>query len=61
MLVLPRGLVTSQETGSVKKEWSTITSYVSPETSLIMLPPLAHLVRGLEGAGRRDGEKWKKN
>lgn len=46
--MLPRELVTSQETGSVKNEWSTMTSYVSPETSLIILPPFAHLVTRIE-------------
>lgn len=46
--MLPRGLVTSQETGSEKNEWSTMTSYVSPETSLIILPPFAHLVTGMQ-------------
>lgn len=65
MFVLPRGLVTSQETGSVKKEWSTITSYVSPETSLIILPPLAHLVWGLDNTHThkktKNGKKWEKN
>lgn len=40
--------MTSQETGSEKNEWSTMTSYVSPETSLIILPPFAHLVTRIQ-------------